>query len=100
MNDNVLPASFDPIYFSAGSWDSRVAQWIDATETQEFADGNEHAVRQAISDPDSGLVVVVNIGTHAFSEDQRKELRKYVKEAPHYQEDPDRKGLADKILDS
>jgi len=66
MNDNVLPDSFDPIYFSAGSWDSRVAQWIDATKTQEFADGNEHAVRQAISDKDSGLVVVVNIGTHAL----------------------------------
>lgn len=34
----------------------------------------------------------------AFLEDQRKELRKYVKEAPHYQDDPDRKNLADKIL--
>lgn len=66
MNDNVLPSSFDPIYFSAGSWDSRVAQWIDATKDQEFAGGNEQAVRQAISDQDSGLVVVVNIGTHAL----------------------------------
>jgi hypothetical protein len=66
MNGNDLPASFDPIYFSASSWDSRVAQWIAATQTQEFADGNEHTVRQAISDPDSGLVVVLNIGTHAL----------------------------------
>ena len=66
MNDNALPASFDPIYFSAGSWDSRVAEWIDAAQTQEFADGNEQAVRQAISDKDSGLVVVVNIGTRAL----------------------------------
>lgn len=35
---------------------------------------------------------------NAFTEDQRKDLRKYVKEAPHYQNDPDRKELADKIL--
>jgi hypothetical protein len=66
MNGETLPASFDQIYFSAGSWDERVAQWITATSEQEFADGNEHVVRQAISDPDSGLVVVVNIGTHAL----------------------------------
>ena len=66
MNGDSLPASFDPIYFSADSWDDRVAQWIEATRGQEFADGNEHVVRQAISDPDSGLVVIVNIGTHAL----------------------------------
>jgi hypothetical protein len=66
MNGETLPASFDRIYFSTDSWDDRVAQWIVATRDQEFADGNEHVVRQAISDPDSGLVVVVNIGTHAL----------------------------------
>lgn len=68
MNGDTLPKSFDRIYFSADSWDERVAQWIAATRDQEFADGNEHVVRQAISDPDSGLVVVVNIGTHALLE--------------------------------
>jgi hypothetical protein len=63
---NGLPPSFDPIYFSADSWDARVAQWVTAESAHEFADDNERVVRQTISDPDSGLVVVVNIGTHAL----------------------------------
>ena len=66
MNGDTLPPSFDPIYFSAGSWDERVAQWIDSTKDEEFADDNARVVRQVISDPDSGLVVVVNIGTEAL----------------------------------
>jgi len=66
MNGESLPISFDPIYFSADPWDDRVEQWIEATKGQEFANGNERAVRQAISDPESGLVAIVNIGTHAL----------------------------------
>jgi hypothetical protein len=66
MNGKTLPPSFDPIYFSADSWDERVAQWIDSTKDEEFADDNARVVRQVFSDPDSGLVVVVNIGTEAL----------------------------------
>jgi hypothetical protein len=66
MTNNTLPPSFDPIYFSDASWDDRVKQWIDATKNEEFADDNARVVRQVISDPDSGLVVVVNIGTEAL----------------------------------
>jgi hypothetical protein len=66
MNGNALPPSFDPIYFSAASWDDRVEQWIASAAGQEFADDNARVVRQVISDPDSGLVVIVNIGTCAL----------------------------------
>jgi hypothetical protein len=64
--NGTLPPSFDPIYFSAASWDDRVAQWIAATKNEEFADDNARVVRQVISNPDSGLAVVVNIGTTAL----------------------------------
>jgi hypothetical protein len=65
MNGN-LPPSFHPIYFSAASWDDRVAKWIAAAKDEEFADDNARVVQQVISDADSGLVVVVNIGTTAL----------------------------------
>jgi hypothetical protein len=66
MNGQTLPSSFDPIYFAADSWDDRVAQWIESTKNEEFADDNARVVQQVISDADSGLVVVVNIGTEAL----------------------------------
>jgi hypothetical protein len=66
MTGQVLPESYDPVYFSADSWTDRVSRWIVETRAQEFADGNEQAVRQAISGTDSGLVAVINIGTHAI----------------------------------
>lgn len=66
MSNDALPATFDPVYFSDQPWDDRVTTWVAAARELEFARGNEAVVRQAVSDDDSGLRVVVNIGTHAL----------------------------------
>jgi hypothetical protein len=66
MGEGALPASFDAVYFSTEPWSDRVTRWVAAAPDREFARGNETAARQAISDDESGLRVVVNIGTHAL----------------------------------
>lgn len=57
--------SFDPVYFWDGTWSDRVQKWRDAAH-QQFSTGNFHVVETSISDPESGLRVVVNIGVHAL----------------------------------
>ena len=64
MTDDV-PEGFDPIYFAHEPWDQRVTEWVRA-KGRTFSDGNLRIVSQAISDPDSGLRAVLNIGVSAL----------------------------------
>ncbi|MET0326081.1 MAG: hypothetical protein ABW219_12710 [Ilumatobacteraceae bacterium] len=61
-----LSQNFDPTYFSQSGWSERVDAWELAHSNSEFAAGNSDVARQSVIDPESGLRVVVNIGTHAL----------------------------------
>ena len=54
------------IYFSPEPWSERVEAWLEDAGDFDFTAGNAEVVRQAISDDDSGLRVVVNIGAYAL----------------------------------
>jgi hypothetical protein len=60
-----MAAQFDPIYFSGKPWADRVRDWMRAAN-RSFSEGNARIVRDAISDIESGLRVVVNIGAFAL----------------------------------
>jgi hypothetical protein len=65
INPAAAQPHFDPIYFSPASWADRVTAWQAAAPAQ-FSAGNEQVVRTAISDPEAGLRVVINIGVWAL----------------------------------
>ncbi len=61
-----LPNTFDPVYFQDSPWSDRVDDWVEAANQFDFATGNRHVVQKAMADDESGLRVVINIGTRAI----------------------------------
>lgn len=61
-----LPEAFGAVYFRDEDWEVRLAQWMAEAEAGGFSAGNRHVIETAISDPEAGLRVVVNIGVHAI----------------------------------
>jgi len=62
-----MASTFDPAYFSAQPWMSRVQTWrAGGPATNVFAAGNRAVIEHALADEESGLRVVVNIGVYAL----------------------------------
>lgn len=60
------PPRFDPTYFSAQRWADRVDQWEINNQSSGFSGGNVAVIRQVLSDPETGLRMVVNINADAL----------------------------------
>jgi hypothetical protein len=65
-DEGLYPPSFDPTYFSAQSWADRVDLWETDNQGSGFSGGNVAVIRQVLSDPETGLRMVVNITADAL----------------------------------
>ena len=64
--EGLFPPHFDPTYFSAQSWADRVDRWETDNQGSVFSGGNVAVIRQMLSDPETGLRMVVNITADAL----------------------------------
>jgi len=65
-DEDLFPPHFDPTYFSSQSWADRVACWETRNDRAGFSHGNVGVIRQMLSDPETGLRMVVNITADAL----------------------------------
>ena len=65
----MIRKDLDPIYFSDRGWDERVEEWIRTNDTGDavsFLSGSLDVVREVLSQKETGLRMVINIGPDAL----------------------------------
>jgi hypothetical protein len=66
QSDDFFPPGFDAVYFSTESWATRVDNWLRVHKDEGFSRGNVEVIRQVLSDPETGIRMVVNITADAL----------------------------------
>jgi hypothetical protein len=65
----MIRRELDRVYFSNRRWDERVEDWVrlhDRGDDESFLGGNLAVVREVLSDEETGLRMVINIGPDAL----------------------------------
>jgi hypothetical protein len=80
--EDPYPPQFDPIYFSVLQWCERVDLWESNHQSSGFSGGNVAVIRQVLSDPETGLRMVVNITADALRSFLREGTYRNLYDAP------------------
>jgi hypothetical protein len=82
MDEGPYPPQFDPTYFSGRPWADRVEQWETENQHVGFSGGNVAVIRQVLSDPETGLRMVVNITADALRSFLRESAYRNLYDSP------------------